>query len=390
MKTSNSLRLVQTGFFFYLILLLGVSVAMMGPSLRILADQSDTNLADISTIVLMMPVGFIVGIYICRYFLNSNYIKQVIFLSLLIFGILLASVTYSSIFLLLVILFFVIAMTQGVFEVASNVFMVDINKKNPAPYLNAMHFCFGVGAIISPILIGYNIQYLNSITYSYIFFAILALPAMIVLLFMQLKPVIDEVDEVKKTSNPNYLMILIGIHVFFFLYIFLEAGYSISIFPYLRQQDLLSPASSGLFAALFWGMFTFFRLIGTLLSIYFHPLKIVLGHALVGLVGLPLMLLAGDQVFLLWIGNIIMGASLSVFFPCMLAYCETDLKIPSKSVSHFFVSATGGAMIGSWFLVRLLDIKPSLIFYPLILATILIPLIIIIMARLKQSVATAK
>ena len=357
---------------------------MMGPSLRILAQQTNVTLADISTVVLIMPVGFIIGIYICRYFLNSIYIKHVIFTSLLIFMGLITLAPISSTFLLVCGIFFIIAMAQGVFEVASNVFVVAINKSNPAPYLNITHFCFGVGAIISPVLIGYNIQYLESIFYAYVFFGLLAFIPLVAILLIPIKPVADDADEAKSSRNPSYLKILIAIHIFFFLYIFLEVGYSISIFPYLREENLLDSASSGVFTSLFWMMFTFFRLIGIFLSMYFNPLKIVLWHGIVGLTGLPMMLLAGDQIWLLWFGNVIIGASLSVFFPCMLAYCETGFKIPSKSVSHFFVSATVGAMAGSWFLVRLLDITPSLIFYPLILASICIPIIIIYLLRIKS------
>ena len=381
------MKRLQTAFFFYLIFLLGITIAMMGPSLRLLADQTGVGLSEISTIVLIMPVGFITGIYICRHFLNSAYIKHVLFLSLLFFIVLMLFAPLSSIFLLACTLFLLIAITQGVYEVAANVFIVDLYKDNPAPYLNAMHFCFGLGAMLAPALIGYNIEYFNSLVHSYYFFAAVGVVALVWLLFLPLKPVLDDdSEELKQSRDKNYLKILVAIHVFFFVYIFLEVGYSLSIFPYLREGGLLDAGSSGLFTSLFWLVFTLFRLFGIALSMRFNALKIMLAHSIVGLVGLPMIIFAAaDQTWLLWLGNIIVGASLSIFFPCILSYCETGFKIPSKSVSHFFVSATVGAMFSSWFVVQLLAIEPKFALYPLVLCTIFIPFVILYLGRFKSN-----
>lgn len=382
---SKSTKILLTALYFYLIFILGMSVALLGPSLRILARQTDVGLGTIGIIPLVMPLGFIGGVYACRYCLGLPYLKHLIFWSTLSFGVLLFVAPLSNIFWLVCCIFFVIAISQGIFEVISNVMLIELYKKNPSPYLNAMHFCFGVGAIISPILIGYNIKLFDSISYSYMLFGVLGVIPVIAILFLPIGGILDDSKREKAPQRPDYKKLLIAIHIFFFLYIFVEVGYSVSMFPFLREEGLLDAAAAGIFTSAFWVCFTFFRLTGIVLSIYFNPLKIAFAHGLVSIAGLPIMLFAGDIVWLYWLGNIIMGAGLSVFFPCMLAYCETGFKIPSKSVSNFFVSATGGAMAGSWFLLQLLDIDPGLIFYPLIIGVVAMPAILYYLGTFKPT-----
>ena len=387
MHHTNLVRNLLTALYFYLIFILGVSIALLGPSLRLLARQTNVGLAEISVLAFIMPIGFISGVYICRYFLNSPFLKHVIFFATLFFGILLAVANTTGVFLLVCAIFFAIAISQGIFEVISNVKLVELYKKNPAPYLNAMHFCFGVGAVISPVLIGYNIKFFDSLLYAYLILGALAILPCIAICLLPIKAVKDDDEEEKPPRNKDYTKILIAVHLFFFIYIFIEAGYTVSIFPFLREEGLMDAASAGIFTSMFWLVFTVFRLVGTVLSIYFNPLKIALVHGVVSVLGLPLMLFGGDTIWLYWLGNIIMGAGLSVFFPCILAYCEMGFKIPSKSISNFFVSATVGAMSGSWLLLQLLDIEPYLIFYPLILSSLALPAILYYMSTFKTAVA---
>ncbi len=360
-------------------------MALLGPSLRILARQTDVGLAEIGTVALIMPLGFIGGVYACRFCLGSPYLKQLIFWATLSFGVLLIVAPMSNVFLIVCCVFLGIAISQGIFETISNIMLIELYKKNPAPYLNAMHFCFGLGAIVSPILIGYNIKIFDSLDYSYMFFGVLAIIPVVAIIFLPIAEVINNSKKEKAPTRSDYPKILIAIHLFFFLYIFIEVGYSVSMFPFLREEGLLDAASAGIFTSSFWLFFTFFRLVGTVLSLYYSPLKIAFVHGLVSIIGLPMMMFAGDVIWLYWVGNIIMGAGLSVFFPCILAYCEMGFKIPSKSVSNFFVSATGGAMAGSWFLLQLLDIEPGLIFYPLVIGLVAMPVILYYLGTFKPT-----
>lgn len=375
---------IESVLYFYLIFLLGVSVGLFGPSLVGLANQTGVTLGKISTLALLLPLAFTVGVYICRYFLASYYLKPLLLISLTFFGVLLPLVGYSSSYLLVCSLFFIVVISEGIFEVASNVLLIRLYRSNPAPYLNIMHFFFGIGAIVSPILVGLNLEYYNSLTYSFIFFGALAVPAIIILLFIPIKPTVANKITVNKPRSANKFKILGVIHLFFVLYVLVEAGYSVWIFPFLSEENLLSPGQSGLFTSVFWFSFTFFRLTGVLFSIYINPIKLMICHAFLGLFALPIMISAGDQIWILWLGNVIMGAGLSVFFPCMLSYCETGFKIPAKDLSHFFVSATIGAMIGSWFVGQLLLINPILIFYPLTFSVALLPFLLLYLKKLDK------
>ena len=381
---TNFSRKAETGLYFYFIFLLGISVGLFGPSLVGLARQTGVTLAEISVLALLLPMAFVIGVYICRYFIHSHSLKMLLVISTLLYGVLFPIVGYSSSFLLVCALFFIVVASEGVFEVASNVLLIRMYKNNPAPYLNAMHFCFGVGAIIAPVLVGLNIEYYDSLTLSFMFFGLLTIPALVALFFIPIKPAVDDAPIVKRTKNSRQLKIVLTIHLFFFLYVLIEAGYSIWIFPFLREEELLNASQAGLFTSAFWLSFTLFRLVGIFLTIYFHPIKVMIWHGVASVIAMLIMMVAGNEIWMLWVGNIVMGAGLSIFFPCMLSYCETGFKIPPKDFSHFFASTTVGAMAGSWFLGQLLLISAGLIFFPLFLAVGLLPILLLYLRHLDR------
>ena len=361
---------IETSFYFYSIFLVGVSVGMVGPSLIAFTHQTNKDLADMGVLLLLLPVGFLAGVYICRFVITHSVIHWFVFAATLLYGFTLIGISLTTSFLLLLAIFFLLAVAEGMIDIVTNLMIIRIYKKNSAPYMNGLHFLFGVGTILSPLLVGLNIQYFNSISYAYTFFALLALPALIMLLFVRVQPTSNEIA--KPTVSSKNFRILPYIHMFFLFYLMLEVGYSTWIYPYLETGELLNAAAAGFFTSCFWFSFTFFRLIGIFLSMHFHPMKIMLIHAILCLVAIAIIVIAQDQLWLLWLGNLALGGSLAVFFPCMMSYADSGFNIPPKDISHFFTSATAGAMIGPWLLSQIFIINIDWLFYPLVVTALLL------------------
>lgn len=352
---------------------------MIGPSLPSLAEQTNRGLEDMGTLLLLLPLGFLAGIYTFRYLSSYRVVHWLIVGMIFTYILTIISIAFIPAFHLLIAIFLVLAICQGFLDLLCNITLMRLYQQNSAPYMNAMHFIFGVGAMFSPAIIGLSVQYFNRILPPYILFALLGIPALIMLCFVRIQPYkSDETDSAQRTKRPNILPL---IHIFFAFYLLMEVGYSSWIYPYMKQSGLLNAAAAGLFTSGFWLAFTLFRLIGTFLSLRFHPLKIMLGHAFICFAATLLMTFFSDNLVILWFGNISLGAGLSVFFACMLSYCGSYLHIPFKDISHFFTSATVGAMGGPWLLSQLFAIDPTWIFYPLIIAAAMSLLVLIYLKK---------
>ena len=365
-------RLLLTGALFYMIFLVGITVGMLGPSLIAFSQQTGTSLRQINWLFILMPFGFLTGIYVCRHFIERATIHGLILVGLLVNALCVLLVAFTSSLFTLLGLLFVLAFAQGMLEIVANVTLLKIYEKNPAPYMNIMHFCFGVGAILSPILVGWNIYLGQNIVYAYTFFAFLTFLGAGMLFFCRLMPILPAAERARKFNlHPKRRHILITIHLFVFLYLILEAGYASWIYPFMHQTGLMNAAQAGFFTSVFWFLFTVFRLLGAFLTSRYDVLHVILAHLIFVLGGLLLVVCIGAKLPILWLANIAIGAGLSVCFPSILSYCESDFRIPAKTVSHFFTSMMLGAALGPLFLGYLFTVQPFAIFYPMLLASAL-------------------
>ena len=383
MLSARRQRLLLTGTLFYMIFLVGITVGMLGPSLIAFSQQTNASLRQINWLFLLMPFGFLTGIYVCRHFIEHRIVHVLVLISLFANALCVFLIAFTSSLFLLFGLLFVLAFSQGMLEIVSNVTLLKIYKKNPAPYMNVMHFCFGVGAILSPILVGWNIHLAQNIIYAYTFLAFLAFLGFGMLFFCRLEPIVPAVERARKFNHyPKRRHILITIHLFVFFYLILEAGYASWIYPFMHQTGLMNAAQAGFFVSVFWFLFTVFRLLGAFLTLRYDVLHIMLAHLILVLVGLLLVVFVGASIPILWLANIAIGAGLSVCFPSILSYCESDFRIPAKTVSHFFTAMMLGAALGPLLLGYLFTAQPFSIFYPMLFASALTVLIFFYLRKL--------
>ena len=78
---------------------------------------------------------------------------------------------------LLAAVLLILGLGEGALDVGGNTLLVWGYREKVAPYMNALHFFFGVGAFISPIIVAQAIQATGDIMLAYWALAVLMLPA---------------------------------------------------------------------------------------------------------------------------------------------------------------------------------------------------------------------
>jgi FHS family Na+ dependent glucose MFS transporter 1 len=150
-------------------------------------------------------------------------------------------------------------------------------------------------------------------------------------------------------------------------------------------MGLADEQSSVLLTSLYWGSFTVSRLISIPLATRIKPRQIVIYDIAGSLIGLGMIFLFPGQSALLWIGTIILGASVASLFPTMLTYAEGLLKMSGKVTSIFFISGSVGSILLPWVIGQTVErAGPTIIIKILFLTLCAAGGILLILLRLSK------
>jgi len=129
----------------------GLSMSCLGPTLPTLADNLQTHVDNLSHIVTARGGGYMIGSLIGG-FLYEKMNKSL----LLMIALLMTSTTNFLIpflnAILLPFVFFWQGISMSIIETGGNVYMLELWKEKSPPYMQMVHFMFGFGACISPLI----------------------------------------------------------------------------------------------------------------------------------------------------------------------------------------------------------------------------------------------
>jgi FHS family Na+ dependent glucose MFS transporter 1 len=152
LKTTSLKRNQSIGYYLAFIML-GMGMAILGPSLPTLAENTGSTIAQISVLFTASSAGYFVGsVFGGRlYDRFPGHPIMVILLGLLALGF--VFVPLVPLLWLLVANLFLVGVFQGVLDVGGNTLLIWVHRQDVGPYMNALHFFFGVGTFISPIIL---------------------------------------------------------------------------------------------------------------------------------------------------------------------------------------------------------------------------------------------
>ena len=139
--------------YFGAFLVVGLAFGLIGPSISLLADQVSTTVASVGIVLVTYGFGYIIGTQIFARGYDRGYGNRLIGTSLLIAATCLASIPFVSARLILALMFLLFGAAVSTSDVGCNTLIVWELKERVGPRLALMHTMFGVGAIISPLIV---------------------------------------------------------------------------------------------------------------------------------------------------------------------------------------------------------------------------------------------
>ena len=366
-------RFSKTFGYYAAFVVLGLTVASLGPTLPGLAEHTRTNLSEISFLFTARSLGYLLGALLGGRLYDRLPGHPIMVVAMLAIAAMLGLMPILPLLWLLTAVLLILGLAEGVLDVGGNTLIVWVHVHKVGPFMNGLHFFFGVGAFLSPIIIAQMVLMSGDITWAYWILALLILPVAIGLLMLpsptQQTP---SKERLAKVADRSLLMLIV---VFLFFYVGAEGSFGGWVFSYAVALDLAKETLAAYLTAAFWGAFTVGRLVGIPASVRFRPRYILLADLVGSAISIAIILIWPHSLVALWVGGIAFGLAMASVFPTVLSLAERRMTITGQVTGWFFVGASLGGMFLPWLIGQFFEaVGPQttmlIIFVDLLAATL--------------------
>jgi len=342
--------------YYYAFVILGLVGASLGPTLPGLAEHTGTHLGQISYLFTARSLGYLIGSFFGGRLYDRVPGHPLIAGVLTAAAVMMALAPVIPLLWLLAAVLLIVGLAEGALDVGGNTLLVWLHGRRVGPYMNGLHFFFGAGAFLSPIIVAQAVLFSGDITWAYWILAALMIPAAIWLARLP-SPTPngsaqrDQASGRQRVDGP--LVALIGL--FFFLYVGAEVGFGGWIYTYAVALDLGDEASAAYLTSGFWGALTLGRLLGIPIAARLRPRIILLGDLVGCLISVGVILWRSDSLTATWLGTVGLGLFMASVFPTTLSLAERRMAITGRVNAWFFVGASTGGMVLPWLIGQLFE-----------------------------------
>lgn len=345
-STTKPTKLIATIAYYLSFIILGATTAASGPSLPALAEHTSSGLDRISLIFVFGPLGYLIGSYFGGRAYDRIPGHKVMSVVLIAIGVVSALIPISYTLPMLLICMFLSGLANGVIDVGGNALLLWTHGEKAGPFVNGLHFFFGVGSFVAPLLLAKILLSTGSINWLYWSFTVVCLP--IALWFWFLPEPSGHTDSKAERNAPIPLIPVLLCVALFFLYVGLELGFGNWVYTYTLTLGLGTTITAAYLTSAFWGSFTFGRLLGIWVSTRAKSQTILIMDLIGCAISTVIIMLWKDSNLALWIGTIGLGISMASVFPTIIMLAGERMQITGAITGWFLVGSGAGSMLLSW------------------------------------------
>jgi FHS family Na+ dependent glucose MFS transporter 1 len=338
-------------------LTVGLAVSFLGPGLLHLQADAGVSVQAISILFSAQALGYLFGSLLAAPGIDRQLGNRLLAGSLVGLGVMVALVPLISSLWPLAIVFCLIGAGAGAVDLASNTLLVWSRGDGVGPSMNALHFAFGVGAVSAPILVEFSLSSTHGLGVACLVTAGVALAAAGWVLTRHTPTMASHPDHAPETDSTSgrrtttrRLAMIAG---FFVLYVGLEMGAGGWLFAYAEAQHLGGPRFAALLTTVFWGAFTFGRLVAVGLSRRFRPGQLLVGSAALAIGASAGLALTGTGAAATMLAAIVLGLALAPQYPTMMTIAGQHLHLTGRATSWFIGGSAAGGLVLPWFIGQL-------------------------------------
>ncbi len=360
----------QTAGYYAAYIGMGLMAAALGPTLPALAAQTRCGLDAISLLFITRALGGLLGSLHGGRLYDRWPGHRVLAAALLAASALLLLTPLAPALGWLNAVMLGLGVAMGVLNLGVNVLLTWVHRERTAPFMNGLHFCFGIGACLAPLIVAWSITGRGDVLWAYWLLALLLLPVAAWLVRVPSpQPAADPQPDAQRRADAR----LVGlVTLFFFFYVGAEASFGSWLFTYAVTLKLGAAATAAYLTSAFWGALIVGRLLSIPAALRYPPQRILLADLALGLLALGAILLWPGSVAVLWLGALAAGLGMASVFPTMLALAQQHLAVTGRVMAWFMVGATLGSMVLPWLIGQLIEpLGPRIVIWTALAAWLL-------------------
>lgn len=342
----------KTLLYSFIFVALGLSSGSLGPTLLMLAAHTQVEIHQISYLFLTRSLGTMLGSWLIGRWYDRHAGHRLLALSTIALALLMAIVPLINRLWPLSVLFALLGLAAASINVGGNALIVLVHGARARPFISALHFAFGLGGLLAPLLVAQFVDWPQSLHITYWLLALVGLlPAVCALSLPSPLPQAHPAGPAASTAaRPVFALFVL----FSFLQIGAEASLMGWLTPYAARHGL-DNRTAALISSAFWAAFTAGRLATIWLTTRYDALPLIIsGLCATALVAL-LMLLLPTSPAVLWLGAMALGLGIAPIFPNTFGYAQHRLGLTGKVTGFFLVGSSAGSMFWPWLIGQLIE-----------------------------------
>jgi FHS family Na+ dependent glucose MFS transporter 1 len=335
-----------TAAYYLALVMLGLATAAEGPSLPTLAAHTSSPLERIGLLFVADSFGYLIGSLAGGRLYDRLPGHRLISAMLVVMAAAIIAIPLVPVLWWLLLLGAVVGLGKGAVDVGSNTLLQWVHGPRVGPYMNGLHFSFGLGSFIAPLLLARIISTTHEIYWVFWIISILIVPLAIWLWVLPAPP--RPGGSSSTTSAPAPFVPVLLIVMAFVFYVGAELGFSNWIYTYALQLGLATTISAAYLTSAYWALFTIGRLFGVWVSTKLRSRTILFIDFAGCLASLALIALARDTSWVLWLGSMGLGLFTASVFPTLIILAGERLQVTGTLTGLFLVGGGAGSMLLPW------------------------------------------
>jgi FHS family Na+ dependent glucose MFS transporter 1 len=255
-------------------------------------------------------------------------------------------------------------MADGFINTGANTLLVWTHKEKSSPYMNALHFFFGLGAFLAPFLVAQLLTISGGYRWAYWALAVVSGLAGLRLLTLKGNPQhAHSTSTTETTVRVNYALVIAAMF-FLFFYVGAEIAFAGWIYTYAFTLNLADATMAAYLTSGFWLTFTIGRLISIPLATRFKPQHMI-AAALTGCLSILFVgLIVPMSSTLVWILALVLGVCMAPIWPSGFTLAGQSMRLTARVSGIILLGDSLGFMILPWLAGKVLDgIGPQTLIY---------------------------
>ncbi len=380
LRSERGTRLSATIAYYAAFVVLGLTSASLGPTLPGLAEHTRATLRQASYLFTARSLGYLIGSFRGGRLYDRLPGHPLMGFAVLAMAALAALVPVTPVIWLLAAVLALLGMAEGMLDTGGNTLLVWVHGRGVGPFMNGLHFFFGLGAFLSPVLVAQAILISGDINWAYWAVALVAVPMALNLLRLPSPPRQSAASSNESNGNDRLLVALLAL--FFFLHVAAESSFGGWIYTYALRLGLCDVSRAAYLTSAFWGSLTVGRLLAIPISVRMTPRQMLVGDVAACLLSVTVILLWPRSRLAMWVGTCGAGLAIASLFPTSLSFAERSLTISGRVTGWFLMGASIGGMSLPWLIGQLFErvgphITMVLIFGDVVLAALVLAALLV-------------